>query len=201
MEQRQGLSSIDYIEHQDIITSQYFCTSFGDSILETCDNLNLSNGILTRRIGINVLTGDEEWFYDRDSDTYYYYQYNKYSKDISGKYDKMMCTHFRWAKYSKNPKYGEFQGSDDNKIMFKYDKRRTENGDIDNFKKFLKEQYSKNKPVKVHFILQYPEISVVKNNYNPTPRFKVYNVDIGTNESVEPKIIQKYGLYFDEINK
>lgn len=201
MEQRRGLSSIDFIKHQDILTSQHFCTSFVDNKLETCDNLNLTNGILTRRIGINVLTGEEEWFYDKISDTYYYYQFNKYDKDISGKYDKMLCTHFRWTKYSDNPKWGEFQGSDDNKIMFKYDKQRTENGNIDNFKKWLKEQYSKNKPVEVYFILQYPEISVVQNNYNPTPRFKISNVNIGTNESVEPKIIKTYGLYFDKINK
>ncbi len=201
MKKRGYLASIEFVEPKNVLTSQYFCNWADSEKLETCDSLNISDGMLIQRIGKNVLTGEEEWFYDKESGTYYYYQFNKFNKDISGKYDKMLCTHFRWVEYTKSPKWSEFQGSNDNKIMFKYDREKTETGDVEGFKEWLKKQYNLNKPVEIYFIMQYPELSFNKDDYNPNPRFKPYHIEIGVNGEIKPKVTTQYELYFDSVNK
>ena len=197
MEERNYLSSIDYVASERNIT-QYFCNLFFDNF-ETADSMHFIDyyAIKIQRIGKTILTGDEEWFFDKETQSYYYYQFNKFCNDITGLYDKMLCTHFRWVKKNDKLNYGEFCGDLDNKIMFKFDN----NENIDNFKKWLRVQFEKSRPVEVYYILQYPEISFVGNNFNPNPRFKKCHSEIISSNRVIPKKSSVSYLNFDELIK
>lgn len=203
MEERNYLASMDYVETIDKTITQYFCNNDDNGNFETTDTLQITDNqyIKIQRIGKTILTGNENWFYDDETQTYYYYQFNKFCNEITGIYDKMLCTHFRWIKRNNKLNWGEFQGDIDNKIMFKFDKESIKNGDIINFKQWLKEQFDKGKPVEVYYILQYPEISFLGNDYIPNPHFKPYHQEIITDSKVKPKIHSTQFLQFDSLIK
>ena len=203
MEERKYLASINYVETNEKLITQYFCNTNKNEVFETTDSIEFNNNyqIKIQRIGKTILTGSENWFYDVETKTYYYYQFNKFCKEITGYYDKMLCTHFRWVKHSNKLNWGEFQGDIDNKIMFKFDKENTEHGNITNFKQWLKEQYEKGKPVEVYYILQYPEISFKSFDYIPNPHFKPYHQEIITNNDIKPQISSTYLIQFDNLIK
>lgn len=172
---------------------QYFCNNITkDNKLSCCDNLEFENNKINKRIGRNIITGDEEWYYDEKTKTYYYYQFNKFNNDIGGKYDPMLCTHFRWTPYSLAPEYGYFQGGESNEIMFNYDYGK--NG-VDNFKKWLKEQYSKGTPVEVQYIMQFPISIYNRPLYKPNPRFIACNYSIDSN-GLNPEIRTKLNISY-----
>ena len=150
------------IDDENKIISQFFCTEIGENNkFATRDSVDVNDNIIKRRIGKTILTGAEEWKYDEKTKTYYFKQFNKFCENISGKYDRMMCTHFRWSKYKENLKYGEFQGDYKNNIMFNFDFGKD---GVDNFRKWLTNQNSQGQPVEVYYILQNPII--IKNNSN-----------------------------------
>ena len=202
MEKRNYLAKIDFDDAEKNVT-QFFCNSCVKDKFGTVDNFIILNGqrMKIQRIGKTVLTGDEEWYYDSESKSYYFYQFNKFCNDITGIYDKMLCTHFRWVKRTNELKYGEFQGDADNKIMFKFDKENQKNGDINNFKRWLNEQFLNNSPVEIYYILQYPEISFYKSDYNPLPRFKFTSHQIITDNDLSPNTNTSYYMYFDSLIK
>lgn len=202
MEERAYLASIDYVETNEKIITQYFCNN-NDEIFKTMDTIEFNNSrqIKIQRIGKTVLTGNENWFFDDKTKTYYYYQFNKFCEEITGVYDKMLCTHFRWVKHNNKLNWGEFQGDIDNKIMFKFDKESISYGNVDNFKKWLKNQYEKGTPVEVYYILQYPEISFQGFECIPAPHFKPYHQEIITNSNLKPEMQSTYLIQFDELIK
>lgn len=144
-----------------------------------CDLYHYDEDLLEKRIGINVLTGDEEWFFDEKTKTYYYYQFNKLYKNVTGKYDKMLSNYFRWIEYSENIKYSEFQGGEENQIMFNFDYGKD---GIDNFKKWLKKKFNEGCPVEVCYIMQSPIFIKNEERYIPNPDFtpKYFNVENGS---------------------
>ncbi len=143
---------------------QYLCNNIEDNGKAFVrDIYNPENSIIIKKVGRNILTGDENWRYDYETKTFVYFQENKFNEDGLGKYDNMMCTRFRWQEYSKEVKYGMFQGNEKGEIMFKfYDKVES----VDVFKEWLKNQFSKGIPVEVYFALQYPIIVKIEKAYN-----------------------------------
>lgn len=203
MEERNYLASMDFVGNKDITISQYFCNNNFNEKLETSDSLDLDDNecIKIQRIGMTTLKGDEDWFYDEETQTYYYFQFNKFCNDISGKYDKMLCTHFRWVESTNILNWGEFQGDYDNKVMFKFDKENVECGNIIKFKEWLKEQFDKGTPVQVYYILQYPEISFHGNDYIPSPRFLPSHEAINVGDKMENKVHKTHFLQFESLIK
>lgn len=143
---------------------QYLCNSIEDNGKSFVrDVYNIENSIIIKKVGRNILTGNENWRYDFETKTFVYFQENKFNEDGLGKYDNMMSTHFRWQVYSKEVKYSMFQGNEKGEIMFKfYDKVES----VDDFKEWLRNQYSKGNPVEVYFALQYPIIVKTEKTYN-----------------------------------
>ena len=182
--------------------SQHFCNSIDDfGKIAVRDSILYDKNITEKRIGMDILTGDEEWYFDDLTKTYYYFQYNKFCENIGGLYDKMMCTHFRWTDYTTNIEYGQFQGGSKNQIMFNYDFGKD---GVENFKKWLREQYTNpNKmPVKVQYTLQYPILQRRDEPYIPNPRFIPAHVSVNSDnkDSVQPIIHMKYQKYYNEEN-
>lgn len=203
MEERNYLAGIKFSQENINAISQYFCNDIDvDGEFCTCDNSlwNNDESIKVQRIGKTTLTGDEDWYFDEKSSTYYYYQFNKYNEYISGIHDQMSCTHFRWTKHNNDIRYGEFQGDIDNKIMFKFDAENIKGGDIENFKNWLRDQYLNHSPVEVYFILQYPELSYSKNNYMPYPS-KPQMHQLYKNTELKPQIHCSQFIKFDELIK
>lgn len=186
-----------FLQSNDIVLSQYFCNSLKDNnILTTVDGMDLRSRMVEKRIGKTILTGDEDWFYDNVTKCYYYFQQNKFCC-CTGYYDNMICTHFRWVPYSLCIKQSEFQGGNKNQIMFNFDNGV---GGIDNFKKWLKNQLSCGTPVEIYYIMQFPEIIYLKNNFNPIPRFVPYYVEVNGGE-VNPDVITTYSFDIDKFNE
>ena len=152
------------LEIKNDIIKPYLCNSYekdGKSFIR--DTYNFENNIITKRLGKNLLTGNEKWRYDPETKTYAYYQENKFNENGLGKFDTMLCTHFRWQEYSSEIPESMFQGNDKGEIMFNfYDATKG----LDYFKNWLKEQYNKNKPVEVLFALQFPIIIKKEKIYN-----------------------------------
>lgn len=203
MEKRDYLASMDLIVNDDIIISQYICNNDYNELLETADEINFNDNecFKIQRIGMTILTGDEDWFYDEEEQAYYYYQFNKFCNEITGNFDKMLCTHFRWIKGTSKLNYGEFKGSSDNKIMFMFHKEKDENGNILKFKQWLKEQFDKGIAVKVFYILQYPEISYLSHDFIPEPRFIPHHHEIIIGKQEEKKVTEKCFLEFEALIK
>jgi hypothetical protein len=127
------------------------------------DEYSIDKNIIIKRIGKNILTGNEEWRYDQDTKTYAYFQENKFNEDGLGKFDTMMCTHFRWQPYSIEIEESKFQGSSNGEIMFNF---YNDSKGLDYFKKWLKEQFLKGKPIEVYFALQFPILIEKEKIYN-----------------------------------
>ena len=182
--------------------SQHFCNSIDDfGKIAVRDSILFAKGITEKRIGKEILTGDEDWFFDDTTKTYYYFQYNKFCENIGGTYDKMMCTHFRWTDYTTNIEYGQFQGGPENQIMFNYDFGK---GGVNNFKLWLKEQYTNpNKsPVIVQYTLQHPILQRGNEPYIPDPRFIPAHVSVNSDDknAVQPILHMQYQKYYNEDN-
>lgn len=141
------------------------CTSIDDGKFFIRDSLNIEKNEITKRIGKNILTGDENWRFDSKTKTFAYYQENKFNEMGLGKYDTMMCNYFRWQPYSTDVKPSVFQGNENGEIMFRF----KECEDVDIFRGWLKEKYQENQPVVVFFALQYP---IIKQNG------RIYNFDV-----------------------
>lgn len=143
---------------------QYLCNSYEkDGKTYVRDEHSFDTNIIQKRIGKNILTGDENWRYDIETNTYAYFQNNKFNENGLGKYDPMLCTHFRWQPYSKIIDESMFQCNDCGEIMFNF---YNNSKGIDYFKRWLKELYLNDKPVEVLFILQYPIIIKKDEIYN-----------------------------------
>lgn len=185
------------------VISQHFCNSIDDcGKIGVRDSISYEKNITEKRIGMDILTGDEDWFFDDTTKTYYYFQYNKFNENIGGSYDKMMCTHFRWTEYNTNIEYGQFQGGAENQIMFNYDFGKA---GVENFKNWLREQYTNpsKTPVKVLYTLQYPILQRRNEIYIPSPRFIPAHVSVNSNDknAVQPILHVKYQKYYNEENK
>ena len=152
------------IEMTNDVIKQYLCNSIEDSKKAFVrDVYDVENSIIIKKIGKNILTGNENWRYDFETKTFAYFQENKFNDEGMGKYDNMMSTRFRWQTYSKEIKSGMFQGNEKNEIMFKFNEKVD---CVDEFKEWLRNQYSKGTPVEVYFALQYPIIIETEKAYN-----------------------------------
>lgn len=152
------------IEMTNDVIKQYLCNSIEDNKKAFVrDVYDVENSIIIKKIGKNILTGNENWRYDFETKTFAYFQENKFNDDGMGKYDNMMSTHFKWQTYSKEIKFGMFQGNEKNEIMFKFNEKVD---CVDEFKEWLGNQYSKGTPVEVYFALQYPIIIETEKAYN-----------------------------------
>jgi len=191
------LGKIACCNYDDRDKYQYFCNMIEPNGDFACaDVLNIEKNRIIKRIGQTILTGDEDWFFDKNTKTYFFYQNNKFYKNIGGKYDPMMCTHARWTKYTESIEYSYIQGGEKNEIMFNYDYGKD---GIDNFKKWLKEQFDKNIPVKILYIMQNPKIIDLGTLHKLNPRFNVHSIEI-LNE-VKPTIEYRQKLIFDTMTK
>ena len=141
------------------------CTSKENGKFYIRDSLNIEKNQITKRVGKNILTGDENWRFDSKTKTFAYYQENKFNIDGLGKYDTMMCNYFRWQPYSTDVKTSMFQGNECGEIMFRFE----EGKDVEVFKNWLREKYQIGAPVVVFFSLQYP---IIKQNG------RIYNLDV-----------------------
>lgn len=140
------------------------CNSFEkDGKAYIRDEYSLDKNIIVKRIGKNILTGNEEWRYDEKTNTYAYFQENKFNEDELGKYDTMMCTHFRWQPYGVKIEESMFQGNNKGEIMFNFYNNCK---GLNYFKKWLKEQVIKGQPVEVYFSLQFPILIKKEKIYN-----------------------------------
>lgn len=140
------------------------CNSFEkDGKAYIRDEYSLDKNIIVKRIGKNILTGNEEWRYDEKTNTYAYFQENKFNEDELGKYDTMMCTHFRWQPYGVKIEESMFQGNNKGEIMFNFYNNCK---GLNYFKKWLKEQVIKGQPVEVYFALQFPILIKKEKIYN-----------------------------------
>lgn len=151
--------------------SESFCTDRSATI----DSLNMETQVLSKYIGKEILTGDEEWFYSEIKKTYYYNQFNKII--VSNNSAKMMCNYFSFSN-DDNPKWGQFCNGLNQEIHFNFD-----NGEkgIENFRKWLKEKYNSSMPVEVYYVMQYPEIICKRFYYNSNPRFKGTKISAKSN--------------------
>ena len=146
------------------IIKPYLCNSVnenGEAFVR--DTYDLDSNIITKRVGRNILSGNEKWRYDTETKTFCYLQSNKFNETGLGRYDTMMSTHYRWKSFDKNIQESMFQGNENGEIMFRFKK---EINDLEYFKSWLKEQYSKGKPVEVYFALQFPIIIKKEKIYN-----------------------------------
>lgn len=143
---------------------RYLCNSINENKKTFIrDVYDIENSIVIKRVGKNILTGNENWRYDSETETFAYYEENKFNEDGLGRYDNMMSTHFRWQTYSEKVKYSMFQGNEKGEIMFKfYDEVKS----VSTFKKWLNEQYIKGVPVEVYYALQHPIIIKMEKVYN-----------------------------------
>ena len=140
------------------------CNSFEkDGKAYIRDEYSFDKSIIIKRIGKNVLTGNEEWRYDEETNTYAYFQENKFNEEDLGKYDTMMCTHFRWQPYSVKIEESKFQGNNNGEIMFNFYNNIK---GLNYFKNWLKEQFAKGKPVEIYFALQFPILIKKEKIYN-----------------------------------
>lgn len=152
------------IEMTNDVIKQYLCNSIEDNKKAFVrDVYDVENSIIIKKIGKNILTGNENWRYDFETKTFAYFQENKFNDEGMGKYDNMMSTRFRWQTYSKEIKSGMFQGNEKNEIMFKFNEKVES---VDAFKEWLRNQYSQGTPVEVYFALQYPIIIKTEKAYN-----------------------------------
>jgi len=122
-----------------------------------------SDSFIVNRIGGNILIGIEDFRFDSATKSYCYKQDNKFNINGLAMYDSMMCSHFTWQKYSEEISYGKFQCNSSGEIMFNYDDGKF---GVENFKKWLNEQYRKKNPVIVYYTLQFPYISHYEKSYN-----------------------------------
>lgn len=127
------------------------------------DSYSFDKNIIIKMIGKNILTGNEEWRYDQETNTYVYFQENKFNEDGLGKYDTMRCNYFRWQPYSTEIEEGKFQGNSNGEIMFNF---YNNSKGLDYFKNWLKELFIKGHPVVVHFALQFPKLIKQEKIYN-----------------------------------
>lgn len=152
------------LEITDNIIKNRLCNSIGeDGKSYIRDEYSFDENIIIKRIGKNILTGNEKWRYDQETNTYAYFQENKFNEDGLGKFDTMMCTHFRWQPYSTKIEESKFQGNSNGEIMFNF---YNNSKGLDYFKNWLKEQFLKGKPVEVQFALQFPKLIKQEKIYN-----------------------------------
>ncbi len=150
-----GLCSMEN-NQKNSFEKQFFCNSINSRNELACvDYIDFDKKIISYRTNKVTLSGEEEWYYDNLTKTYYYHQCNKFCDIIGGKSDKMLCTHFRWVEYTDSPEHDEFQGGPENQIMFNFDYGKD---GVENFKSWLKMQSEKGTPVEVLYTLQYPII-------------------------------------------
>lgn len=146
------------------IIKPYLCNSFNNSNgAFVRDSYDIDNNLVIKRIGRNILTGTENFRYDFETNTFAYYQENKFNLHGLGKFDTMMSNYFRWQPFNTNIKESWFQGNDKGEIMFKFSNNIE---DINTFKSWLKEKYLEGKPVEVFFVLQSPIIVKKEKIYN-----------------------------------
>lgn len=146
------------------ILKNRLCNSYeedGKSYIK--DEYSFEKSIIIKRIGKNILTGDEKWRYDQETKTYAYFQENKFNEEGLGEFDTMMCTHFRWQPYNIEIQESKFQGNSNGEIMFNF---YNDSKGLDYFKKWLKEQFIKGQPVEVQFALQFPILIKKAKIYN-----------------------------------
>ena len=139
----------------------------------------------------NILTGNEYWRYDKKTNTYAYFQKNKFNENGLGTLDTMLCTHFRWQQFDFNIKEGMFQGNDKGEIMFNfYDNSKG----IEFFKEWLRQNWLNGKPVEVYYALQCPIIIKKDAIYNWNYLYDLYknpeNISIVSNDGLLP-IVEK----------
>lgn len=141
------------------------CNTIDESGKGKCaDIIYFKNGTLIQRIGEYTVTGQEEWFFDENDCTFYFFCPHKFYDDspMGGHEDTMMCTHFRWISEIGKTKHGEFRGGDKNEVKFNY-----YDGVVgtEKFKMWLRAQLSSKIPVKIFFILDKPIVKHLSADY------------------------------------
>ena len=188
------LGRLTHANIENEIISQTYC----NDINSTTDHLELENEILYKCVGKEILTGNEEWYYSKEKDTYYYNQFNKAidSKNCL----KMMSNYFHFSNNEKL-KWGEFQSGNNEEIHFKFDESKN---NICHFKNWLKSKYMEGTPVEVYFVLQYPVILCRRFSYDANPRFvkfkgKNYSL-VSNDEKVSAIFFSSNRLYYETDN-
>lgn len=132
---------------------KWYCNKVDGSDVKCCDTYD-EKGNHIQRIGRYIITGEEEWRYNPTSKCYYFYANNKYFDEIDGgRFDPMLCTHFRWTSDIEHTPLYMFSGGRKNEIQFNYDNGI---GGVDNFVCWIKEQLKKEIQFEVYYILLYP---------------------------------------------
>ena len=134
-------------------SKKWYCNNIDEDVAKCCD-IYEENGSHIQVIGRYILTGEEEWKYNPISKSYYFLADNKYYDEVDGgRFDPMLCSHFKWSSDIENLPLYMFSGGMKNEIQFNFD-----NGvaGIENFLNWIKEQLKKGVPVQVQYILLYP---------------------------------------------
>lgn len=132
---------------------KWYCNNITNQTARCCDTYN-EEGSLVQRISRYILTGEEDWAYNPQSKCYYYHAENKYYDEIDGgRYDTMLCTHFRWSEDMTSTPLYMFSGGIKNEIQFNYDNGT---GGLNNFIDWIKKQLNTKIPVEVVYISKYP---------------------------------------------
>ena len=164
------------------------------------DSLNLSTGILTRRIKKLILTGEENWTKRKYNNPNHTFEYN-YVRIIRG-----MCSHYATYLSSQIDKVNGIYLNNTTTIIIT-DLRFTTATD---FKSYLAAQYSAGTPVTVWYALAEPEVSTITvpsgltgtiegyliQDGTPTPEAPIYPTANGVKQADDTYSI-KYGYKLD----
>ena len=133
--------------------NKWYCNYY-DKTEARCSDIFTENGSHIQHVKLYTLTGNEAWKYDSNSRCYYFNAYDKfYDECDGGKFDPMLCTHFRWTPNAESTPLYMFSGGSTNEIKFNYDNGI---GGINNFVSWLKKELHSAVPVQVEYILKHP---------------------------------------------
>ena len=137
-------------------------------INETKDDLEFISGVLNKKIGRIVLTGDENWEYQEivdGTERKYFrcptYQYTQgLPKIIDAYHNNCCCTHYKiittnWTNFLNDTTENQIFPLQQN--GYKICIRSLNCSSVDEFKSYLKDQYNAGTPVTIYYELETPE--------------------------------------------
>ena len=173
-----GDKATEYEPYKETITNIYLDEPLR-SIGEYSDYIDFKTGKIVRNINEKIFDSTENFdnqFGEYDSDTKIFFAY-RFNQNLIGDPDSL-CNYFRWYKYPSSVQYYDseigFNFNPElkyrNYIYFKIQRSLLDTQDEDGFKKWIKDKYNKNNPLRVYYIrnkqieeeIELPELSINK---------------------------------------
>ena len=173
-----GDKATEYEPYKETITNIYLDSPLR-SIGEYADYIDFKTGKIVRNINKKIFDSTENFdnqFGEYDSDTKIFFAY-QFNQNLIGDPDSL-CNYFRWYKYPSSVQYYDseigFNFNPElkyrNYIYFKIQRSLLDTQDEDGFKKWIKDKYNKNNPLRVYYIrnkqieeeIELPELSINK---------------------------------------